>query len=657
MKRIIAAIVLLASLGVILKFGAKRSGEPEPAGGLVAGAEIGPEAPPVLEQDRARLLERYPTERALVERVVERYGPTAVRIERTDGLRGLRLLDRLDLEAIFLYEHAPSDFRRLASLIGDEAASEVLLGWREYFGLKRADMTDRAVLIRAIERLNTRQRRAAAAYPNALPLILSDPRGVAALIERLDREPEQLQQALAVLMCVDLSDGSTSLRSAVRTIDDYGDLALDAFRLQGLEGFATVRLFGPILVALQGAVPLDDALIALRVNEADLSDLRRDRSARGWAMLLEHLQAEGLIEAVAGDPHGLRLAAEYGDLGERALREAGPFAASLVYERFEGSENRRRAVEALADHGRVALAILAKYASDPSFREILLDHGSDVVPPIARSDAAPELVARLRSKSDRTKMESLALALESFSADSGQKTIERIRADGLDRAVDLASAEVAFYEFFPLYDVLHLGNVVIRGHSPTGGEMFWAVFDVGFVIADVLSLAALQPEGVAASEAARSQLKAATRGSARALGRRVGREADEAARALAAQAGRETAEVASERAARWWAVRSAGGLYRTLKQYPEALGRLSFRKASELAAPLCRKSGLKLSTWEPLRFVQDGAVVLKRLPTHRGFKYLALEAGQASVGIVAISKMEEHLSSRRPVTAAARPLR
>ena len=76
--------------------------------------------------------------------MAERFGRNAQAIERTDGLRGLVLLDRLDLEAIFLYEKHPNEFRRLRDLLGGDAAADLLLHWREYFGLKRADDTDRA---------------------------------------------------------------------------------------------------------------------------------------------------------------------------------------------------------------------------------------------------------------------------------------------------------------------------------------------------------------------------------------------------------------------------------------------------------------------------------------------------------------------------------
>ena len=86
----------------------------------------------------------------------------------------------------------------------------------------------------------------------------------------------------------------------------------------------------------------------------------------------------------------------------------------------------------------------------------------------------------------------------------------------------------------PLYDVLHLGNVLSRGHSPTSGEMTWAVVDDCFVIADVLSLAAIQPEGAVAAVAVRSEVKAAAREGA-------GRPAGELAEAGGEAAGKSLA--------------------------------------------------------------------------------------------------------------------
>ncbi len=112
-------------------------------------------------------------------------GETPQAVERTDGLRGLMLLDRLDVEAIFLYEKHPSEFHRLRDALGSDAAADLLLHWREYFGLKRADTTDREILIAEIAHLTPTQKQLAARYPSALPLILADPPGVTEMVRRM----------------------------------------------------------------------------------------------------------------------------------------------------------------------------------------------------------------------------------------------------------------------------------------------------------------------------------------------------------------------------------------------------------------------------------------------------------------------------------------
>src|SRR5262249_36052446 len=146
----------------------------------------------------AALRARYtdPRDRDLVERTLARYRQTAVAVERTDGIRGLALLDRLDLEAVFLYEKHPQDFRRLRDALTDDAAAEVLLHWREYFGLKRADDVDRGRLIAEIARLSPSQRRVAAKYPGALPLLLAEPAGVTELVGRWSSDPKGLNDLL-----------------------------------------------------------------------------------------------------------------------------------------------------------------------------------------------------------------------------------------------------------------------------------------------------------------------------------------------------------------------------------------------------------------------------------------------------------------------------
>lgn len=645
MKRTFAAVALLAALGVLFKLAMKDGGSRagvDPVDAAVAAPAVAPEAD---------LLARYtdPADREVVERTLRTYRQNALAIERTDGLRGLKLLDKLDLEAIYLYEKHPTDFRRLRDTLTDEAAAEVLLHWREYFGLKRADELDRGLLIAEISRLSPAQRRVAARFPNALPLLLADPAGITDLIDRWAGDPNELSDLLVLLDFINLDHGAADLRTAVRVIEDRGPLAIEAFRLQGPDGFALVTLYGPVLDALAGAMPLDQALIVLRVNSDYVDELLHTHRPETVAGHLSHIAARGLVEAAGGSPHALRLVVEHGERGEQALRHAGADAADVVFEDFSDPTLRNQAVAALAAHGPMALAMLDKYSADPDFREILRVHGASIIVPIARSDASPETLSALRGKDKRTYTESLALGVLFLSADSGQSVIATIKNDGLDRVAQLNGTDVEFYQFLPLYDLVHLGNVVRKGYAPTTGEMTWALFDGCFVVLDALSLATIQPEGIVASEAARAEVKAATREAVKVIGREAVEEGTESVtRTLARKAATEGTQAAAEHVSRWWAVRAAGGTYTLLRRLPEALPRLTLPELAELARPLSAKAGLRLSTWTPVRLLRNGEEFLLRIPPRKGLKYLGLQATQASVGLIAFRKMEEHLASRRP---------
>jgi hypothetical protein len=332
------------------------------------------------------------------------------------------------------------------------------------------------------------------------------------------------------------------------------------------------------------------------------------------------------------------------------LNQAGPDAADVVYEDFTDATLRNQAVEALADHGSMALAILDKYAADADFREILRLNGPAVIPPIASADSAPEALALLKSKPRWTWSERLANSVLSLSGDNGQATIALIKKDGLERVAELEKSDVEFQQFLPLYDLLHLANVARRGHSPTTGEFAWAAIDAGFVILDALSLATVQPEGVVAAEAARTEVRSAVK---RAV-ENTGKEAVESAttdvsRNLARKGVGETVEGVADsvRMARWWSVRAAGGTFKALRRLPEALPKMTVPEIADLARGLCSKAGLTLSTWGPIRFLKDGKEVLYRIPPGKGLKYLGVQATQAAVGLVGFRKMEEHLASRR----------
>lgn len=659
MKRTFAVVALLAALGVMFKLSMKEL--PDPAGvrsgssttvtnatGNTNTTEVDPEE---------ALLGRYPrpADHELVERVLRKYRQTTLAIERTDGLRGLTLLDRLDLEAVFLYEKHPNDFRRLSESLNDDAAADLLLHWREYFGLKRADDTDRGILIAEIGRLTPSQRRLASRYPSALPILLADPAAVTELIERWAGDPKDLEDALVILDFISLDRGAADLRAALRTIDDHGVVALDAFRQQGLGGFALASLYGPVLHALGDAIPLDQTLILLQVNSDYVDELLQTHPAETVAGHLRHVTAAGLVDAVGGSPHALRLVVEYGERGEKALTQAGADAADVVYAEYSEATLRNQAVEALAEHGTMALAMLDKYATDPDFRDILRTYGAPIIPPIAQTDSGPETLAYLRAKPKRSFTESMAASVLFLSGDNGQATIRTIKKDGLERVAELNSADLKYYQFLPLYDLFHLGRVLGQGQAPTSSEMTWAVVDGCFVVVDALSLAALQPEGVVASEAARAELRSVTREVVKGVGREAVQESTETAgRAMARRALEQGVEASTERLSRWWTVRLAGGTYRVLRRLPEALPRLSIAELTDLGRPLCAKAGIRLSTWSPLRLLKDGQEIVLRIPPERGLKYLGVQAAQAGVGVVAFHKMEEHLASRRPQSQASR---
>ncbi len=167
MKRIWAISIFLVALGVLVKLAlkepllAKHSRSPQSQASV-------PEPPVGSTIDQEALaLERYSnsSDRAFVQGMLGIYRQTALDIERTDGLRGLRLLESLDLEAIYLYEKHPREFCQLRDALDDRSAAELLLHWREYFSLKRSDDSDREILIGEIARMGPERGKPQPAIP------------------------------------------------------------------------------------------------------------------------------------------------------------------------------------------------------------------------------------------------------------------------------------------------------------------------------------------------------------------------------------------------------------------------------------------------------------------------------------------------------------
>jgi hypothetical protein len=644
----IGAFVVLTLVGLsISKLAFKPSAERAADDAMRAE----PEHPPGdVGSLRAKYARASAADRELVDRTIERYRQNAERIERSDGLRGLRLLDRLDLEAIAIYDQSPALFRDLRALIGDDAAAEILGHWTEYFGLKHGNDLDREIFVRQIARLPWRAKRAAAQLPAALPLLLAAPDEVADLIDRLHDDPVALGESLAILDLIAIDRGADDIRRAIATIDRHGSLAVDAFRRFGPEGFALAARFGPLIESLAGRIGLDRTLALLWSNADDLRELLDRRSPESIARVANHLDELGLLEAAGSTPHGLRFVIELGPLGERVLRRSGADGVDLVEAWYASPEMRRHAAEALAEFGPMALAVLEKFAEYAEFREILVRFGAAVVPPIAQSDESFRSLATLEGKSDKTIPEMMAQGVLAVSGESGQATIRMIRIDGLERAREVQTTELHFAQFLPTYDILHLGHVMARGHAPTSGESAWALVDAAFLVWDGLSLLAIQPEGAVVGEATRSSVKSAARGALQAT-------SDEwiegVVGAVGKRSARGSAEQAIERASRWWAVRKAGGPFRLMLERPRVL---AWRPIDELvneSRPICSKWGLRLATFQPLRYMRAGEVIVRRLPRTVRPAGLAAQAAFGQVTVVAWSRMEEYLASKRQPEARA----
>ena len=430
-------------------------------------------------------------------------------------------------------------------------------------------------MIAEIARLSPAQRKVAAKYPNALPLLLTDPVGVTELVNRWSGDPADLADALALLTFISLEPGAADLRSAIRTLDDHGSLALDAFRVRGLDGFALVKLYGPVLDALGRALPLDQALILLRVNSAYVDELLASHQPETVAGHLRHVAAAGLVEQVGGSPDALRLAVEFGDRGERALIQAGPDAADVVFGDFADATLRNQAVEALAEHGTMALAMLDKYAADADFREILRADGPAVIPPIARADAGPEALALLQSKPRWSWTDRLAHSVLALSGDNGQATIRLIKDDGLApgrRAGEVrrrVPAVLAALRPAPPGQRRPPGPVADGGRDGLGAGRRL-----------LRGPRRPEPGGGPARGGGRLRGRAVRGPVGGQAGRSIGRPRGDRIGHRPTPAGRSPAEgwpkgprppPSSARLARWWAVRAAGGTYQVLRRLPEAL--------------------------------------------------------------------------------------
>lgn len=640
MKRFFLCTILIAALAVAAKLAFKR----EPAGpSAVRSAHPSatiPRSEPTAVIDQSgdsKLLARYPDERELIEKLLQSFGHNTRQIAATDGLRGLRLLDELGDAAICLYAERPDEFRKLGVAISADADSAKLVGaWSRYFDPRQADRQATTIVTTELCKLPARARRLAKQTPEALPFLLTDYRRTADVLERLG------PAALEPLAFVDLSDRGESLRRALNVLDRHGKLAIAATDELGPAGFLLVERFGPLIAELEPELGIRDSLGVVASALDDLDELVPTHRTTTLAETILHLKNRSLLVSAAGTRYGLRLAVEFGRDGERIIETVGPRAADVIYRHYPEGPQRNAVVQAIVQGGVPAAVAAEKFASSDRFRRIVERDGPTAVLAVTAACSAEESREFLAAKSKRTWSEGLALTALRLAGDSGDKTIRTIDRDGVARVQALAATNVEFYQLLPLYDLSHLGGVLVQGYVPTRGEFAWAGVDAGLIAFDALSLMTLQPEGVAAAESVRATAKSGVKAAVKTGARAVVEEATETlaartARTAASELARETSEQLGKRAT--------------------AAGQHAAETASaELATSLARRSGIRLVRWQTLVSATNGASrSLAALPRNRLTKYVSVNAAQAGVGLLAVHKMEEYLEGREAAKTAPPP--
>ena len=255
----------------------------------------------------------------------------------------------------------------------------------------------------------------------------------------------------------------------------------------------------------------------------------------------------------------------------------------------------------------MALAMLDKYAADPDFREILRGHGAAVIPPIASTDSG----ALERSPISGARQ----AHVHRVARPGGPLRLRRQRPgdDPHDQERRPRARGPARSNQRPVLPVPSLVRRDPPGQRPaTGlcadvGRNDLGVVDGCFVITDVLSLAALQPEGAVAAEAVRSEVKAAVREGAKTVSEtssssrhRVGRKVLGPRRGgNRARGSRESGRVSGRKKAGAMVVRCdpAGGLYQVLQAVSRSPAAAEPGPVDRDGGPAGAKAGLRLSRW------------------------------------------------------------
>jgi hypothetical protein len=655
-------------------------------------------AGPNLNADTAakQIIARYPEHSTVVARVLREYYLNGFEMETSHGLNGLIALDVLGTDALFLNQRHPVLFEKTLGLGDPESVRAVFSCWRPLVDVEGVKSMRVRRWLQTLASLERHPMRVLATHPKALPAIAVAPEDVSTL---LDGEPVIKAEPFLYIDYSRDPKGQvtrllTGLRQAGRLSDDFTEIG-------GFPGLMLYCAYSPLLDILVPKLGLLSGYAIVQANAADLSELQDSYAVDEIARALlpyssSNQRSLAVRDALARSSFGIRLLLEFGQDGADCLAATGPYGVDLLYTAYGESRELRRSVVRILVEGKLAAwDALQRYATNPKFREILLeDYAVAAVLQIERADqlAMWRSQYEMRPQNERTKFDSVVNILTGWN-NTGEGEIDMIH----ERGAEYVNEELSVVELAPGYDVVRLVKLLGTGKIPTSAEWAWAAVDATFLVVDVVEIGGavflvFATPGVpdeaavialmAAQNAARANAKAVCRGGGRVLVQSVRRQlaseireelvkivvkegpytileiAIAAARLGADKAGRAISEIdlqaEAHRIARdipkqtyFWALRSmAGGTLQResgARLLRSALQSSRLEDVAELMRPSLRFLGLRLVRSGP-RSVGGRVIPWTQLvPEGAICRAVEEELVQKSAGSLAISQLNDVL--------------
>ena len=335
----------------------------------------------------AEILERCPDDRLLVSRLVSERLYVAHSVAMKYETRGLRVIDVFGDEAVESFERQPSAFEDLMELFDlDGAMFAASVGPWQKAVLEWARAGTLRIYLDRVRRLSASEAELLRETPGCLPLLgVTAPTAHAMLAKYGVR-------AWHLFMLVDFADqsgGPDSVERVAQALKIYGTRILDVNEQFGL-AFALFFVAPPddreqILPQLFASaierLGADEACALFVANFDDLAKLVRTGKSLGdldAAIQLLASQAPE-IRLVASDSGFLvRLLLETRGrdaVGMIALKQCGPFAADLLFERLDGygaeSAEKNAALILIKHESWPAALLLKELHGDPAWHKLL----------------------------------------------------------------------------------------------------------------------------------------------------------------------------------------------------------------------------------------------------------------------------------------------